>query len=119
MGAPEEVKAMQDSPDLHQKLNEKCFSQLFNLRIKAQVTVYEGQPRVKNTIMGAEPVNWTAMGQKLLVQLQELYGGLTPDCQAEVKELLQGTSGLKSVDGEGSFPASWANDFAKLQAVVA
>jgi replication factor A1 len=116
---PEEVKAMADHPDLAGKLNRTCFAQPFTLRIKTRCETYEGTARNKSTVVSAEPVNYTELGQKLLVQLQEMYGALGPDAQAEVKELLNGQSSLKAVNSGESFPESWATDFSKLQAVVA
>jgi len=112
-----EVKAMADSPDLNQKLNERCFGALFKLNMKTQAQVYEGQVRNKTTVISAEPANYTDLGQKLLAQLAEMYGGLDAKCQAEVQELLTGPSSLKAM--EGGFPDAWATDFTKLQAVVA
>jgi len=107
------------SPELTNKLQPHQYGTLWNLRLKTRVETYEGMPRPKTSVIGVEPVNAAESGQKALQTLQGLYGGLSPDQQAAVKELLAGPTSLRDVNGGHSFPAAWNDDFARLQAIVA
>merc|ERR1719316_2325562 len=97
---------MKHSPELQMKLQPLQYGNLWSLQCKTQV-------------LSAEPVNVAEAGQKALQALQGLYGGLSPDQQAAVKELLTGPTSLREVNGGHSFPAAWSEDFARLQAIAA
>jgi replication factor A1 len=110
---------IKQSPELTTKLQPLQYGTLFTLRLKTRIESYEGQPRQKTSVIGVEPVSAAEAGQKALQTLQGLYGGLSPDQQAAVKELLAGPTSLREVNGGHSFPASWNEDFARLQAIAA
>jgi len=114
-----ELDNIKASPELQTKLQPLQYGTLWSLRVKTRMEMYEGMPKTKTSVVGAEPVNVSEAGQKALQTLQGLYGGLSPDQQAAVKELLAGPQNLRELNGGLSFPAAWSEDFQRLQAVAA
>jgi len=114
-----DIDNLKHSPELQNKLQPLQYGTLWNLRLKTRMEVYEGMPKSKTSVIGVDPVSAAEAGQKVLQTLQGLYGGLSPDQQAAVKELLDGPTSLKELNGGHSFPAAWSEDFQRLQAIAA
>lgn len=112
------VRKFEESRDLvREKANARTHYNQYRLRVKARCEAYNGEAKMKYTVVRCEIADPNEEGKKLLKQLAGMYASLGPASQAEVQALLKGNSKLETLPT--GYSQSWENDLRGLTATVA
>lgn len=69
-------------------LSKRFYFEQYQIKLRAKVEAYEGQIRMKPSVVRVDPLNVPADAEAQLADLKALYSGASDDAQAEVNAML-------------------------------
>lgn len=106
-----------ETPEVaEKKFQAEYYKEQLQLRVRASVDTYEGQSRVRATVLQASPVDHVQDGVKLCEDVKQLYLGASDRAKDEVQDLLKAWGTMQQ---NGQVSDSWKPGFESLYAVAA